>query len=77
MNINVRNLSPTTSREELLDFFAGYGAVSNASVSTYTIEGKFRASGLIEMPSQVQGRAAVDGLRGKELAGKSLVIEEE
>jgi len=57
MNIHVRNLSPTTSPEELTGCFEEYGAVSDVSVSTYTVEGKFRASGFVEMPSEVQARA--------------------
>lgn len=77
MNINVHNLAPTTSREELLDCFAEYGAVSDVSVSTYTIKGKSRASGLVEMPSNVQGLAAIDGLQSKELAGNLLEIQKE
>ena len=74
MNIHVQNLSPTTSRSELLDFFEEYGAVSDVSVSVYTVEGTFRASGFVEMPSRKQGQAAIDGLRGKELGGNVLKI---
>jgi RNA recognition motif-containing protein len=77
MNINVHNLSPTTSREELLDCFAEYGAVSEVSVGTYTLEGKSRALGFVVMPSNVQGQASIDGLQGKELDGNLLVIYKE
>jgi len=74
MNIYVRNLSPTTSREELIDCFEEYGVVSDVTVSTYTVEGKSRASGFVDMPSDVQAQAAIEGLRGKELAGNLLRI---
>ena len=74
MNIHVQNLSPTTSREELIDCFEEYGAVSDVSVSTYTVEDKSRASGFVEMPSHVQGQAAIDGLQGKVLGGNLLKI---
>ncbi|MEW5923245.1 MAG: RNA-binding protein [Candidatus Zixiibacteriota bacterium] len=77
MNINVHNLSPTTSREELLDCFAEYGVVSEVSVGAYTLEGKSRALGFVVMPSNMQGQAAIDGLQGKELAGNLLVIDKE
>ena len=77
MNIYVQNLSPTTSREELIGCFAEYGAVSDVSVSTYTVEGESRASGYVEMPSDVQAQAAIQGLHGKELAGNLLEIQEE
>jgi cold-inducible RNA-binding protein len=74
MNIFVRNLSPTTSREELIACFEEYGVVSDVTLSTYTVEGKSRASGFVEMPSDVQAQAAIGGLRGKELDGNLLEI---
>ncbi len=77
MHINVINLSPTTSREELFDCFAEYGVVSDVSVSTYTVKGILRATGLVEMPSNVQAQAAIDGLQGTKLAGNLLEIQEE
>ena len=75
MNIYVRNLSPTTSCEELIVCFEKYGAVSNASVSTYTVQGLFRASGFVEMSSSVQAQAAIDGLQGLQLGGNLLNIQ--
>ena len=77
MNIYVRNVSPTTSREELMDCFEEYGAVSDVSVSTYTVGGKWRASGFVEMSSNVQGQAAIDGLQDKELGGHLLKIHKD
>ena len=76
MNINVINLSPTTSREELLDCFAEFGAVLDVSVSTYTVKGILRASGLVEMPSQDQGLAAIAALQGQDLGGNLLRIRQ-
>ena len=75
MNIYVQNLSPTTSREELIGCFEEYGAVSDVTVSTYTVEGKSRASGFVDMFSNVQGQAAIDGLQGQELGGNLLRIQ--
>jgi RNA recognition motif-containing protein len=77
MNIYVRNVSPTTSREELMDCFEEYGAVSDVSVSTYTVGGKWRASEFVQMPSDVQAQTAIQGLRGKELAGNLLKIHKD
>jgi RNA recognition motif-containing protein len=77
MDIYVQNLSPTTSREELIACFEEYGAVSDGSVSTYTVEGRFRASGCVDMPSDLQAQAAIEGLRGKELAGNLLKIHKD
>ena len=51
--------------------------MSDVTVSTYTVEGKSRASGFVEMPSDVQAQAAIEGLRGMELAGNLLKIHED
>lgn len=74
MKINVRNLSPKTSCLELIGCFKEYGVVTDASVSTYTIDGHFRALGFVEMPFHVQGQTAIDGLQHKELSGNQLKI---
>lgn len=77
MNIYVRNLSPITSRSELVDCFEEFGDVTDVSISTYTIENKLRALGIIVMPSLKQGQAAIDTLHSKELDGNLLNIQKE
>ena len=75
MNIYVRNLSPETSRSELLRCFEIHGEVTDVTISTYKVEGQPRASGFVEMPSQEHGLAAIAGLQGKELGGNLLKIQ--
>ena len=76
MNIYVRNLSPETSRSELLGCFQKHGEVTDITISTYMVEGQSRASGFVEMPSKDQSLAAVAALQGKELCGNLLRIQE-
>jgi RNA recognition motif-containing protein len=76
MNIYVRNLSPETSRSELLACFEIFGKVTDVTISTYTVAGESRGSGFVEMPSNDNGLAAIAGLRGKELCGNLLKIQE-
>ncbi|UCC43131.1 MAG: RNA-binding protein [Candidatus Zixiibacteriota bacterium] len=75
MNIYVRNLSPETSRSELLGCFETFGKVTDVTISTYNLHGKSRGLGFIEMPSNDQGQAAIAGLQGKELCGNLLKIQ--
>lgn len=77
MDIYVRNLSPTTSREELIGCFEEHGVVSDVTVSTYTVEGKSRASGFVDMPSKDQALAAMAALQGQNLGGNLLEIQED
>jgi RNA recognition motif-containing protein len=76
MNIYVRNLSPETSRSELLGCFENYGKVAEVTISTYKVEGQFRGSAFVEMPFNDQGVAAVAGLQGREMGGKLLRLQE-
>jgi RNA recognition motif-containing protein len=76
MNIYVRNLSPETSRSELLGCFEIYGKVREVTISTYKVEGQSRGSAFVEMPFNDQGVAAVAGLQGKELGGHLLRLQE-
>lgn len=76
MNIYIRNLSPETSRSELLGCFEKHGEVTDVTISTYKVQGQSRASGFVEMPSQEQALAAVAALQGKDLSGSHLRIQE-
>ena len=76
MNIYVRNLSPKTSRSELLGCFEKYGEVKDVTISTYKVAGEPRCSGFIEMTSKDHALVAITSLQGKELGGNLLKIQE-
>jgi len=76
MNIYVRNLSPRTSRSELLGCFEKHGDVTDVTISTWKVEGQPRASGSVEMPSKEQALAAVAALQGQDLGGNLLSLQE-
>ncbi len=77
MNIHVTNLPPETSLMALRGWFEKFGIVSNVTISTYSVGGEPRALASVEMPSFKYGRAAIDGLQGTALAGKTLALREE
>jgi len=76
MNIYVKNLSPETSHSELLECFKVFGAVTDVTISIYTVQGEPKASGFVEMPFENHARAAIAGLQGKELNGYLLRIQQ-
>ena len=76
MNIHVRNLSPETSRSELLGCFEKHGEVTEVTISTYKVKGQFKASGFVEMPSKDQALVAIAALQGQNLGGNFLEIQE-
>ena len=75
MNIYVGNLSFNTTERELEQAFAAYGTVTSARVATDRDTGRARGFGFVEM-SQAEGEAAIAGLNGKELDGRTLVVNE-
>jgi RNA recognition motif-containing protein len=76
MNIHIANLNPGTSLSELRGCFEKFGAVTEGTISTYRVDGKFKTVGFIEMPSSDHGRAAIVALQDQVLAGCLLKLRE-
>lgn len=76
VNIYVGNLSYRTGDEDLRQAFAQYGEVTSARVITDRETGRSRGFGFAEMANDDEGRAAIAGLDGKDLGGRTLRINE-
>ena len=74
MNIYVGNLPYTITEEKLKDLFAGFGEVSKVHVITDRITGEPRGFGFVEMPTQMEAEAAIKGLDGTSVAGRTLQV---
>lgn len=76
MNIYVGNLSYETSEDDLRQAFESFGQVANVTILKDKFSGKSRGFGFVEMPNDEEGTAAIGGLNGKELAGRTLKVNE-
>ena len=76
MNIYVGNLSFDTTERDLEAAFATYGAVSTARIATDRDTGRARGFGFVEMSNQTEAQAAIAGLNGAELQGRTLTVNE-
>ncbi len=76
MNIYVGNLSFDTSESDLQAAFATYGAVSTARIATDRDTGRARGFGFVEMSNQTESQAAIAGLNGTQLQGRTLTVNE-
>lgn len=76
MNIFVGNLARELTEEELRQSFESYGKVTAVRIVTDRSSGISRGFGFIEMPDRVEALAAIDGLKMKELAGRTLDVSE-
>jgi len=75
MNINVGNMSFSTSEEELRAIFSEFGTVTSAKVVTNS-GNRSRGFGFVEMPDNSEGKAAIAALNGTEVAGRKLRVNE-
>lgn len=76
MNNYVGNLSNDATDETIKEVFESFGEVTSARVIKDKHTGQSRGFGFIEMPTQSQAQMAIKGLNGKELLGKSIIVNE-
>jgi RNA recognition motif-containing protein len=76
MDIYVGNLSYDTTEQDLESAFAGYGTVASARIATDRDTGRNRGFGFVEMTNQSEAQAAIAGLNGKEMQGRTLTVNE-
>ena len=76
MNIYVGNLSFEVTEEELRQAFEAFGQVESTSVVQDRYSGRSRGFGFVEMPTSEEANAAINGLNGTDLKGRTLRINE-
>jgi cold-inducible RNA-binding protein len=76
LNIYVGNLSFDTSERDLEAAFATYGAVTSARIATDRDTNRPRGFGFVEMSNQTEAEAAIAGLNGTDLQGRTLTVNE-
>jgi RNA recognition motif-containing protein len=76
MNIFVGNLSRETADADLRQSFEAFGQVSRATVITDKFTSESKGFGFVEMGTQTEAEAAITGMSGKELHGRTLTVSE-
>jgi len=76
MNIYIGNMSFNTTEEQLRQAFAGYGEVSTVNIITDKYSGEPRGFAFVEMASKEEAMAAIAGLNGQDLNGRTLNVNE-
>jgi RNA recognition motif-containing protein len=74
MNIYVGNLSRDVTDDELREAFKGFGEVTSATVIKDKFSGQSRGFGFVEMPAKAEAEAAIQGMNGKDLKGRTLSV---
>jgi len=76
MNIYVGNLSYEVTEEDLKNAFESFGKVDTVKVIKDNETGRAKGFGFVEMPEKSEAQAAIEGLNGKDLKGRSLNVNE-
>ncbi len=76
MKIYVGNLGYEVTDDNLNAMFAKYGAVDTATVITDRDTGRSKGFGFVEMSDLKQAQAAMNGLNGTELEGRTITVNE-
>ena len=72
----VGNLPWEVSSSDLESAFAEYGAVQSAEVISDRVTGRSRGFGFVQMESDEASDAAIEGLNGREMKGRAIVVNE-
>ena len=72
----VGNLAYSVSRTDLEEWFAQYGTVQSAQVISDRDTGRSKGFGFVEMDSDAEATAAIQGLNEKEHEGRRLTVNE-
>ncbi len=76
MNIYVGNLSYEVTEQELRQAFEAFGEVESTNIIKDKYSGQSKGFGFLEMPTKAEAEAAVEGLNGTDLKGRTLNVNE-
>ena len=72
----VGNLPYSVRDNDLQQQFGEYGNVTSATVMMERDTGRSKGFGFVEMGSDAEAQAAIEGLHGKDMGGRALVVNE-
>ena len=72
----VGNLAYSVRDEDLNEAFSQFGAVSSAKVMMDRETGRSKGFGFVEMGSDPEAQAAINGLNGQAIGGRAIVVNE-
>ena len=76
MKLYVGNLASETSEADLRTLFEPFGTIAEINIINDRMTGQPRGFAFVTMSNVTEGRAAIDGLQGKGLGGRPLIVNE-
>ena len=74
MNIYVGNLPYTTTEDELREQASQYGELTSCTIIIDRETGRSRGFGFIEMASDEEAEALIEGMNGNNMGGRMLTV---
>ena len=72
----VGGLAYSVTEKELEELFAEHGTVVSTAVIKDRDSGQSKGFGFVEMSSEEEAQSAIKALNGKELSGRSIMVNE-
>ena len=72
----VGNLAYSVRDNDLVQAFSQFGAVSSAKVMMERDTGRSKGFAFVEMGTDAEAQAAIDGMNGQPFSGRSIVVNE-
>ena len=72
----VGNLPYSYRDSDMEQAFSQYGTVTSAKVMMERDTGRSKGFGFVEMSSEAEARAAIEGMNGQQIGGRGLVVNE-
>ncbi|MEX0622039.1 MAG: RNA-binding protein [Candidatus Woykebacteria bacterium] len=72
----VGSLAYEVTQDQLEELFSSVGAVESVNLITDKFSGNSKGFGFVEMASDEDAQKAVEQLNGKELSGRTIVVNE-
>lgn len=74
--IYVGNIGGSVTADTIRDVFEPYGEIEDVDLATEKKTGRPRGFAIVLMRDPIQGRAAIAAVKGKQLSGRTLVVNE-
>jgi cold-inducible RNA-binding protein len=76
MKIYVGNLTREVTEDDLREAFQAFGTLESVALVKDKFSGLTKGFAFIEMESESEGKAAIAGLHGKQMKGRSMDVNE-
>ncbi|MDA3837467.1 MAG: RNA-binding protein [Candidatus Delongbacteria bacterium] len=76
MKIYIGNLTYDTTEEDLNQVFESYGKLESCAIVKDSFSGRSKGFGFVEIASDEEAKAAIEGLHETELNGRTLTVNE-